>query len=45
MSEIKSVSPEQAQSLLDDVRSEPEFEQGHVPGAVNVPLMHMGPAA
>lgn len=27
-----------------DVRSEPEFEAGHVPGALNVPLLHQGPA-
>lgn len=26
-----------------DVRSEPEFEAGHVPGALNVPLLHQGP--
>lgn len=50
MAEIKPVSPEEAQSLLQqgyvylDVRSEPEFEQGHVPGALNVPLLHAGPA-
>jgi rhodanese-related sulfurtransferase len=43
------VSPEEASTLLEqgyvyvDVRSQPEFEQGHVPGALNVPLMHMGP--
>jgi rhodanese-related sulfurtransferase len=46
---IKSVTPEQAQELLQagavyvDVRSEPEFEQGHPPGAVNVPIAHLGP--
>lgn len=27
-----------------DVRSEPEFELGHAPGALNVPLLHHGPA-
>lgn len=27
-----------------DVRSVPEFEAGHVPGAYNIPLMHRGPA-
>lgn len=27
-----------------DVRSEPEFEAGHPPGAYNVPLLHAGPA-
>jgi rhodanese-related sulfurtransferase len=48
MSEVKRVSPERAAELLEqgyvyvDVRSEPEFEQGHVPGALNVPLMNLG---
>jgi rhodanese-related sulfurtransferase len=45
------VSPEEASALLAgaegyvyvDVRSEPEFEAGHVPGALNVPLLHQGP--
>ena len=42
----KSVSPEEAAALLAegyiylDVRSEPEFEAGHVPGALNVPLLN-----
>ncbi len=27
-----------------DVRSEPEFAEGHAPGAYNIPFMHMGPA-
>jgi rhodanese-related sulfurtransferase len=46
---IRSVSPEEAAALLADgyvyvdVRSEPEFEAGHVPGALNVPLLHAGP--
>lgn len=46
---IKSVTPEEAAALLADgyvyvdVRSEPEFEAGHVPGALNVPLLHQGP--
>lgn len=45
----KSVSPEEAAALLADgyvyvdVRSEPEFEAGHVPGALNVPLLNQGP--
>jgi rhodanese-related sulfurtransferase len=45
---IRSVSPEEAAALLADgyvyvdVRSEPEFEAGHVPGALNVPLLHQG---
>lgn len=49
MPDIKRVSPEEAQELLDqgytyvDVRTEPEFEQGHVPGALNVPVMLQGP--
>jgi rhodanese-related sulfurtransferase len=44
------VTPEEAAALLAegyvyvDVRSEPEFEAGHVPGALNVPLLHQGPA-
>jgi rhodanese-related sulfurtransferase len=46
---IRSVSPEEAAQLLADgyvyvdVRSEPEFEAGHVPGALNVPLLNQGP--
>jgi rhodanese-related sulfurtransferase len=46
---IKAVSPEEASALLAegyvyvDVRSEPEYEAGHVPGALNVPLLHQGP--
>ncbi len=45
---IKSVTPEQAQELIQqgsvyvDVRSEQEFEQGHPPGALNVPIAHFG---
>jgi rhodanese-related sulfurtransferase len=41
------VSPEEAQHLLRhgytyvDVRSEPEFVMGHVPGAYNVPLQRV----
>jgi rhodanese-related sulfurtransferase len=44
------VSPEEAQSLLAeghvyvDVRTEQEFEAGHVPGAYNVPFRLRGPA-
>ncbi len=44
--EIKRIAPEEAKQLLDagghvylDVRSTPEFEAGHVPGAKNVPLL------
>jgi len=46
----RSVSTEEAAALLADgyvyvdVRSEPEFEAGHIPGALNVPLSHRGPA-
>jgi rhodanese-related sulfurtransferase len=49
VSEIKGVTPEEAQRLMQDgwlyvdVRSEPEFEHGHPPGALNVPLLHAGP--
>ncbi len=46
---VKRVSPEQALELMHgqgyaylDVRSVPEFEQGHPKGAYNVPLLHMG---
>jgi rhodanese-related sulfurtransferase len=48
-SEIKPVSPAEAAQLIEngalylDVRSEPEFAAGHVPGAFNVPLLHQGP--
>ena len=48
--EIKPVSPVDAARLVQegalyiDVRSEPEFLEGHAPGALNVPLMHKGPA-
>lgn len=46
----RSVTPEEAAQLLGegyvyvDVRSEPEFEAGHVPGALNVPISHQGAA-
>jgi rhodanese-related sulfurtransferase len=45
----RTVTPAEAAALLADgyvyvdVRSEPEFEAGHVPGALNVPLLHQGP--
>lgn len=45
---ITRVSPSEALSLVQDqgyvyvdVRSMPEFEQGHPTGAYNVPLLHM----
>lgn len=47
MSQIRIVAPEEVARLMEeegyayvDVRSQPEFEAGHVPGAVNVPLNH-----
>jgi rhodanese-related sulfurtransferase len=47
---VKRVSPEEAHELMRgkgyaylDVRSVPEFDQGHPTGAYNVPLLHMGP--
>ena len=49
MTEIRGVSPKEAVQLMDDgwtyvdVRSAPEFEAGHVPGSLNVPLLNMGP--
>jgi len=46
----RRVSPEEALDLVReqgfaylDVRSVPEFEQGHPTGAYNVPIVHMGP--
>ncbi|HBQ19903.1 MAG: rhodanese-like domain-containing protein [Sandaracinaceae bacterium] len=47
---VERISPKQAMARLEegwtyvDVRSVPEFEQGHPAGAYNVPLMHMGAA-
>lgn len=48
---VDRISPEDALRRMKDegwdyvdVRSIPEFEQGHPAGAYNVPLMHMGPA-
>ena len=48
---IKRVSPEEAKQMLDsderciylDVRTVPEFDAGHVPGAKNVPVMDRDP--
>lgn len=46
----RRVAPEEARELMEkegyvyvDVRSIPEFVQGHPEGAYNVPLHHMGP--
>jgi rhodanese-related sulfurtransferase len=44
---VKQILPPEARSLLDsgqnyiylDVRSTREFDQGHVPGAMNIPLL------
>ena len=48
--DIKRVSPTDAKKLVDeegyvyvDVRSVPEFTEEHPQGALNVPLMNMGP--
>lgn len=44
VAEVQRISPEEAKALLDqghaylDVRTEAEFEAGHVPGAYNVPI-------
>jgi rhodanese-related sulfurtransferase len=46
---IKSVTPEETQALVQggaiyvDVRSEVEFTEGHPPGALNLPIAHLGP--
>jgi rhodanese-related sulfurtransferase len=43
---VKRVTPPEAAALLEqgwsylDVRSIPEFEGGHPPGAANIPLLH-----
>lgn len=47
---VKRVDPAEAAALVDagwtfvDVRSVPEFEDGHPSGAYNVPIMHKGPS-
>lgn len=46
--QLKRISPEEARDLLDsgegyiylDVRSVPEFEAGHAPGAKNIPILN-----
>lgn len=46
---FKRVEAAEAKELVDagwlylDVRSVPEFEQGHAPGAVNLPILHATP--
>ncbi len=50
VADVKQATPEEAAKLLEqgyvyvDVRTEAEFEQGHPPGALNVPISHAGPA-
>ncbi|RMG17676.1 MAG: rhodanese-like domain-containing protein [Deltaproteobacteria bacterium] len=47
---IERIEADEAKARLDegwiylDVRSVPEFEEGHCPGALNVPLLHRTPA-
>src|ERR1700722_13623534 len=49
MTDPTRISPQEASAKLAegwtyiDVRTTQEFEAGHPPGAVNVPLMHAGP--
>src|SRR6187431_1211055 len=49
MMTIKHVTVQRAQqqqasgATYLDVRSIPEFQQGHPPGAVNIPLLHLDP--
>lgn len=46
---VQKVSSSQAMALCAadavylDVRSVPEYEAGHAPGAYNIPLLHAGP--
>ncbi len=49
---VQRVTPDEAKTLLEsgveltylDVRSEEEFRAGHVPDAVNIPLLQRGPS-
>ncbi len=49
--EIRRIEPQEAKDLLDsdagytylDVRSKAEFQAGHAPGAVNIPIMDQNP--
>jgi rhodanese-related sulfurtransferase len=47
MADVKRISPQEADEKMKegyvyvDVRSEPEFADGHPAGAYNVPLMHL----
>jgi rhodanese-related sulfurtransferase len=48
---MKEINPQQAYEVMQrepetiylDVRSIPEFEQGHPAGAINIPLLHFAP--
>ena len=46
---MKRITPDEAAAKMEegyvylDVRSIPEFEDGHPKGAYNIPLMHAGP--
>ena len=46
MPKLHRIGPEEAAKLIEDghiyvdVRSEEEFEEGHIPGSFNVPLLH-----
>ena len=50
---MKEVNAQEAYDLMRsdpeyvylDVRSVPEFEAGHAPGAINIPIMHFSPGA
>lgn len=50
---MKDVSPQEAHDLMEsdpdyiylDVRSIPEFDAGHPPKAINIPLLHFAPGA
>jgi rhodanese-related sulfurtransferase len=49
--EVKRITPEEAKALLDagsgciylDVRTVPEFDMGHIPGAKNIPFLDFDP--
>lgn len=47
---MTQISTDEAEALLDegvsyvDVRTVEEFEDGHVPGAINIPICHNSPA-
>jgi rhodanese-related sulfurtransferase len=49
---VKNVRPEEAKDILDndsqavyiDVRTEPEFMHGHVPKAINIPILWPDPS-